>query len=168
MGDYFQLLDMPRGFELDLARLDNNYRQAVALVHPDRFAGADSSQQRVALEQASALNQAYDTLKHPTSRALYLLNQQQQLDEESTVQDPEFLMQQMQWREELEELSDFAQIDAFRLRLNNSRAAIDSDFATCWSDTSQRELAERLLRRMQFLDKLLYETRQLEERLDDY
>ena len=34
-------------------------------------------------------------------------------------------------------------------------------------EQQQREQAERLVRRMQFLDKLSYEVRQLEERLDD-
>lgn len=168
MGDYFKLLGLEPGFELDVQLLGENYRQAARLVHPDRFASADAARQRQALEQAAELNLAYDTLKHATSRALYLLNRAQPLDEESTVQDPEFLFQQMQWREELEELEDFAAIAKFTRRLNAGRAQIDKQFAACWADSSQREQAERLLRRMQFLDKLLYEVRQLEERLDDY
>ncbi len=100
-----------------------------------------------------------------------MLNQQAELAEEATVQDPEFLFQQMEWREELEDLGqseDFAAIDKFRSRLKAARQQIDTDFTQVWSDTKQRSQAERLVRRMQFLDKVLYELEQLEERLDDF
>lgn len=171
MSDYFSLLGLEAAFELDAAKLATNYRQAARAVHPDRFVSADAVAQRQAVEQAAELNQAYATLKNTTSRALYLLNQQAELAEEATVQDPEFLFQQMEWREELEDLGqseDFAAIDKFRSRLKAARQQIDTDFTQVWSDTKQRSQAERLVRRMQFLDKVLYELEQLEERLDDF
>ena len=171
MSDYFSLLGLEAAFELDAGKLAGNYRQAAREVHPDRFASADAQTQRQAVEQTAELNQAYATLKSTTSRALYLLNQQAELAEEATVQDPEFLFQQMEWREELEDLGqseDFAAIDKFRSRLNTARQQIDTEFAQVWSDTEQRSQAERLVRRMQFLDKVLYELDQLEERLDDF
>ena len=89
---------------------------------------------------------------------------------EVTVHDPDFLMQQMQWREELEELqdeADLAGVAVFKRRLKTAQDELNESFAACWDDASQREQAERLMRRMQFLDKLSYEVRQLEERLDD-
>jgi molecular chaperone HscB len=89
---------------------------------------------------------------------------------EATVQDPAFLMQQMHWREELEELHDEANIAgvaAFKARLKVAQQDLNDSFSRVWQDESQREEAERLVRRMQFLDKLSQEVRQLEERLDD-
>ena len=86
------------------------------------------------------------------------------------MQDPEFLMQQMELREELEELqdsADLAGVAAFKQRLKAAQAQLDDGFAACWDEPAQREQAERLVRRMQFLDKLAHEVRQLEERLDD-
>lgn len=168
MTDYFRLLGLEPAFELDQGQLAGNYRAAARLVHPDRFAGADSASQRQALEQSASLNQAYDTLKHSTSRALYLLDMQQPLAEETTVQDPEFLFQQMQWREELEELQELDEVDSFRQRLVGARRDLEQEFAGCWDDPRQRAQAEILVRRMQFLDKVLYEAGQLEERLDDF
>lgn len=168
--NYFTLLGLPLAFEIELAQLSSNYREAAKAVHPDRFASSSEQDKRLAVQAAAELNQAYETLKSSTSRALYLLNLHEAMDEETTVQDPEFLMQQMMLREELEELSDSqdaASVDAYRKRIRQFRAELDKEFATLWQDTSQREQAVRLVRRMQFIDKVLYEVRQLEERLDD-
>ncbi len=129
-----------------------------------------AAQQRQAVEHAALLNQAFETLKSPTQRALYLLRQQADLPEETTIQDGEFLFQQMEWREQLETLQEQADLDAlavFVRELKQARSEIDTAFAECLNDPQQRVQAERLARRMQFLDKMFYEVRQLEERLDD-
>jgi molecular chaperone HscB len=79
-------------------------------------------------------------------------------------------MQQMHWREELEELheqADLAGVAAFKARLKQAQQGLNDDFARIWRDPAHRADAERLVRRMQFLDKLTQEVRQLEERLDD-
>ncbi|MNC41589.1 hypothetical protein D3C75_903630 [compost metagenome] len=86
------------------------------------------------------------------------------------MQDPEFLLRQMMLREELEELqdsADLAGVAAFKRRLKAAQAELEGDFAACWDQPGERERAERLMRRMQFLDKLAFEVRELEERLDD-
>lgn len=83
------------------------------------------------------------------------------------MHDPDFLLQQMELREELEELDDLDGVAVFKKRLKAAQDTLNEDFAACWDDAAQREQAERLMRRMQFLDKLAQEVRQLEERLDD-
>ena len=140
-------------------------------MHPDRFADAGEREQRLALERSASLNEAYQTLRNAPRRALYLLALRgRELPLEVTVQDPEFLFQQMHWREELEELQNGADLDgvtAFKKRLKSAQEELDQAFAVCWDDDARREEAERLVRRMQFLDKLAHEVRDLEERLDD-
>ncbi len=168
---HFALFDLQPSFRLDLDQLAVRYRELARAVHPDRFADASEREQRLALEQSASLNQAYSTLKSAPQRARYLLTLRgPELPLEVTVQDPEFLMQQMQWREELEDLQDSADLDgvsAFKRRLKVAQTALNEQFADCWEVPAQREQAERLMRRMQFLDKLSHEVRQLEERLDD-
>ncbi|MCU1725904.1 co-chaperone HscB [Pseudomonas sp. 7P_10.2_Bac1] len=168
---HFALFELQPSFNLDLDQLATRYRELARGVHPDRFADASEREQRLALEQSASLNEAYQTLKSPSKRARYLLAMSGgDMPLEVTVHDPEFLMQQMQWREELEELQDDANIDgvaAFKRRLKLAQNQLNESFAACWDDAAQREQAERLMRRMQFLDKLTYEVRQLEERLDD-
>jgi molecular chaperone HscB len=86
------------------------------------------------------------------------------------VQDPDFLLQQMHWREELEDLQDSVDLPGvatFKRRLKIAQDELNERFAVCWDDVQRRAEAERLMRRMQFLDKLSHEVRQLEERLDD-
>ena len=168
---HFALFELQPSFRLDLEQLATRYRELARGVHPDRFADASEREQRVALEKSASLNEAYQTLKNPPKRARYLLAMNGgELPLEVTVHDPDFLMQQMQWREELEDLqdeADLAGVAVFKRRLKTAQDELNESFAACWNDAVQREQAERLMRRMQFLDKLTYEVRQLEERLDD-
>ncbi|MHC8404008.1 co-chaperone HscB [Pseudomonas sp. TMB3-21] len=165
---HFALFELQPSFNLDLDQLATRYRELARGVHPDRFADASEREQRLALEQSASLNEAYQTLKNPPKRARYLLAMNGgELPLEVTVHDPEFLLQQMELREELEDLADLDGVAAFKRRLKLAQDELNQSFAACWDDAAQREQAERLMRRMQFLDKLTYEVRQLEERLDD-
>lgn len=168
---HFALFELQPAFLVDQAQLSARYRELAKAVHPDRFADASDREQRLALEQSARLNEAYQTLKSAPRRALYLLALRgRELPLEVTVQDPEFLLQQMRWREELEDLqdsADLAGVATFKKRLKVAQEELDQDFAGCWDDAARREAAERLVRRMQFLDKLAHEVRDLEERLDD-
>lgn len=168
---HFALFDLQPDFRLDLNELAARYRELARQTHPDRFADASERDQRLALEGAAQLNEAYQTLRSAPRRARYLLSLQgHELPLETTVQDPAFLMQQMELREELQELQESADLDgvaAFKGRLKRAQDQLNDSFATCWEDPARREEAERLVRRMQFLDKLSSEVRQLEERLDD-
>lgn len=168
---YFALFDLAPSFEVDLDALSARYREQARMVHPDRFAGGSESEQRQALERSATLNDGYQTLKHPTRRARHLLALRgREVPLETTVQDPDFLLQQMQWREELEDLQDardLAGVAGFKQRLKAAQQSMNDSFAAIWQDDNRHEDAERLVRRMQFLDKLSQEVRQLEERLDD-
>lgn len=104
--NYFELFQLPAQFDLDVDDLAQRHRTVITRVHPDQFAHKSAVEQRVALQIASLANQAHDTLKSPLKRAQYLLqlNAPELADTEARVQLPaEFLMQQMQWREALEE-----------------------------------------------------------------
>ena len=168
---HFALFELQPAFLVDQVQLSARYRELAKAVHPDRFADAGDREQRLALEQSARLNEAYQTLKSAPRRALYLLALRgRELPLEVTVQDPEFLLQQMRWREELEDLHDsvdLAGVVTFKKRLKAAQDELEEDFAACWDDAARREEAERLVRRMQFLDKLAHEVRDLEERLDD-
>ncbi|AHL76409.1 co-chaperone HscB [Stutzerimonas stutzeri] len=168
---HYALFELQPAFDIDLDMLSSRYRELARKVHPDRFADADETAQRHAIERSANLNEAYQTLRSPSRRARYLLTLQgREMPLEATVQDPAFLMQQMQWREELEELhdeADIAGVASFKVRLKAAQLDLNDSFARIWQDESQRAEAERLVRRMQFLDKLSQEVRQLEERLDD-
>ena len=166
---HFALFDLQPEFSLDLQDLALRYRDLARAVHPDRFVDANEREQRLVLQKAAQLNEAYQVLKQPSKRARYLLGLSgSELPLEVTVQDADFLLQQMHWREELEMLeSDIAGVTAFKARLHAAQEQLQQEFSLIWHNPAARIQAEKLTRRMQFLDKLNAQVLLLEERLDD-
>ena len=104
--NYFELFQLPVSFDVDTDDLASRHRAIIARVHPDQFANKSAMEQRVALQWATFVNEAFDTLKSPIARAQYLLklNAPELAVEGARVNLPhEFLMQQMQCREAMEE-----------------------------------------------------------------
>jgi molecular chaperone HscB len=112
--DDFTLFDLPQRFALDRAALDARWRALQAEVHPDRFAAEGGSAQRVAMQWSVRVNEAYRRLKDPLSRASYLceLRGAPVRAEDNTAMPTDFLMQQMAWREALDDADDPAAVEA--------------------------------------------------------
>jgi molecular chaperone HscB len=110
----FELFDLPARFTLDAAALDVRWRTLQAEVHPDRFATEGAAAQRVAMQWAVRVNEAYRRLKNPLQRAAYLceLNGAAIEAENNTAMPPAFLMQQMEWREALDDAATLASVEA--------------------------------------------------------
>ena len=105
---------MAPGFALDPEQLERRYRDIQAQVHPDKFAHAGDAERRASMQMTTQVNEAYRTLRSPVQRAKYLL-ELNGIDvgfETNTAMPPEFLMQQMELREKLEEARDVATLDA--------------------------------------------------------
>lgn len=101
--DYFSLLDLPREFALDPADLERRFRDLSRLLHPDRFARAEPRERRLSLERATRLNDAFRALRDWRQRAAYLLKLSgtDPFAEGRTFADPDFLEEQLEWREAL-------------------------------------------------------------------
>jgi molecular chaperone HscB len=110
----FELFDIAPRFALDRAALDARWRALQGEVHPDRFAAQGAAAQRVAMQWAVRVNEAYQRLKDPVKRAAYLceLNGAPIEAENHTAMPAGFLMQQMEWREALDEAATVAQVEA--------------------------------------------------------
>ena len=104
---YFELFGIDQGFDIDRQQLAHQYRQLQKKLHPDNFADKSAAEQRLSVQFASHINLAYQVLNKPLSRAEYLLELSgYPLNSDTlTIQDGEFLFKQMDWREELSELS---------------------------------------------------------------
>ena len=103
--NHFELLGLAVSFAVPADALDRSYREIQARVHPDRHATATDADRRAAMQLATQVNEAYQTLKNPLKRAIYLLQLSgiDVLAEHSTAMEPAFLMQQMEWRESIED-----------------------------------------------------------------
>ncbi len=112
-SDDFSLFGLPPQFELDRTALDAQWRRLQAEVHPDRFASEGASSQRVAMQWALRVNEAYQRLKDPLRRAAYLCELSgAPIDaERNTAMPAEFLMQQMAWREALDEAPGLPEVE---------------------------------------------------------
>jgi molecular chaperone HscB len=112
--DDFTLFGLVPRFALDLGELDSRWRALQAEVHPDRFVSEGTASQRLAMQWAMRVNQAYRRLKDPLQRGAYLCELRgTPIDaENNTAMPTAFLMQQMEWREALEDAADASQVEA--------------------------------------------------------
>ena len=156
-NDAFRILGLPERFGLDDALIEENWRKTIALVHPDRFADKTPAERRVAEQWAGRINEAKDALLDPVSRASLLIKTAG-VDvgaETDTKMPAEFLLEQIEWREEHEnaagdekaEKALLARVEAARSELLN-RLVVSIDQAHDW--TGAREAVRRLM----FIEKL--------------
>ena len=173
--NYFALFDLPERFELDTADLAERYRELQRVVHPDRYANASEQERRLAVQGASHINAAFETLKQPLARARYMLslhgidlNAQQE-----STSDAMFLMEQMELRETLAEArakdDPYAVIDQVMDRLGVQRKALIDAFPAQFEDAGEASLeaVRESVRKLQFLEKLRSEAEKVEAELED-
>ena len=120
----FELFDIEPRFAIDRDALDTRWRALQGEVHPDRFAAQGDAAQRVAMQWAVRVNEAYQRLKDPLQRAAYLceLNGAAIEAENNTAMPTAFLMQQMEWRESLDDAADVAAVRALESEVNAHRS----------------------------------------------
>jgi molecular chaperone HscB len=159
--DFFSLFGLPRQQALDADKLELLYRDIQTRVHPDKHAHLADSDKRLAMQWATHVNEAYQTLKDPLKRARYLL----QLAghdvrlETNTAMPAEFLMAQMELRESVAEAKDAGDaetLDALHRQLKKESRA---EYALLQEtlDAGAHERAGALVRQLMFQEKLLQE-----------
>jgi molecular chaperone HscB len=113
-SDDFELFGVPQSFAQDRAALDARWKELQREAHPDKFAAQGTAAQRVAMQWSVRINEAYQRLKDPMRRAAYLceLHGAPIQAEDNTAMPAAFLMQQMQWRESLDDAQTAAELDA--------------------------------------------------------
>lgn len=166
--DYFSLFGLEPTCEPDLVDLAARYRQLQQSVHPDRFMRECDRSQRLAQQQASQVNSAYNTLKSPLLRAQYLLELAgQHRTPETTLHDPGFLLQQMELRERLEASeNNLAALDALLSAVNLAREADWQLFVAAWQACDWKQ-AQLQVDKLQFASKLVQEIDERQARLLD-
>lgn len=128
MQNYFELFDLAEKFDIELEVLESNFRKIQAKVHPDRFVTASSAEKLNSMQRATLANEAYQTLKNPATRAKYLLELHgiNVISETNTVMPTDFLMQQMEWREILEDGATSKSVDVLENLLKEIKLEVKS------------------------------------------
>jgi molecular chaperone HscB len=159
--DYFSLFGLPRQQGLDGARLELLYRDIQARIHPDKHAHLSDAEQRVAMQWATRVNEAYLTLKDPLKRARYLLELAGHDAglETNTAMPAEFLMAQMEMREAVADAREAGDIEALDSRHRQIKKSIRSEFEVLQGvlDAGDYARAAEFVRQLMFQEKLLHE-----------
>ncbi|NIG87484.1 co-chaperone HscB [Serratia symbiotica] len=168
--DYFTLFGLPVRYPVDDSLLTSRFQDLQRQFHPDRFACQPERERLIALQQATTINQAYQTLKHPLKRAEYMLSLYgfDLANEQYTLRDTAFLIEQLELREELDAIERKADAESllaeFDMRLNDtikqrSALMVQQLNGERWSEAADT------VRKLRFSDKLQQQVEQLTEKL---
>lgn len=158
--DHFSLFGLPSRFDLDAQALESAWRIVAAQVHPDRFATASPAERRVAMQWAARANEAYRQLRDPLLRARYLCEQAgvDLQTESNTSMDTAFLMQQMTWREMMDDARDDAGVlAALRTELEEARQQMRTVLTRLLDEQRDFAAAGLKVREWMFVEKLAQE-----------
>jgi len=156
MQNHFDLFGLSPLFSIEGEALERSYREIQSKVHPDRFAHAGDAERRASLQWTTRVNEAYRTLKDPVQRARHIL-ELHGVDvafETNTAMPPEFLMQQMELRETLEDARDAAALDDLRGNLTREKQSLEKAIAEAIDAKKDYRGAAGLVRKLQFLNRL--------------
>ena len=169
---HYELFGIEPGYDLDREALAAVHLELQKAVHPDRYAAATPLEKRLAVQRAAQVNEAYRTLKDPVERARYLLSLHgiDTEEETNTAMSPAFLMEQMEWRERLDEVPNSGNPMATLLELAGKLEQTQrgmyrqlGEFFLQGDDPAYRNAAE-LVRELRFLQRLQQQVADLEER----
>ena len=173
MNNPFALFDLPVAFQVNSALLNERYLALQKSLHPDNFSAASAQEQRLAIQKSAEINDALRILKDPITRAdsiIAINTGETENPEEKSNNDIDFLMQQMEWRETLENIEnrqDTDELTAFAKEINQTRHAILSELSTAL-DAQQWDIARAITDKLRFIKKLQTEIERVEETLLDF
>ncbi len=158
-ADHFALFGVPRRFVIDDRGLESRYHELQSATHPDRYASRPEHERRLSMQWATRINEAYRLLRTPLTRARYLL-ELEGIDvgaENNTAMPADFLMQQMEWREALDEAREARDLDALddlARNLRHARRDAEALLARQLDTEHDTAAAAATLRRMMFIARL--------------
>jgi molecular chaperone HscB len=153
----FALLGLPERFALDPELVEKGWRNAIARVHPDRFAGRSGAERRVAEQWAGRINEARDEIADPVRRASLILRLRgaDAGSETDTRMDGAFLMQQMSWREKAESLrAQGASLEPLLGEVEALREELISRLGEALDERRDNALAREAVRRLMFVERI--------------
>jgi molecular chaperone HscB len=158
-SDDFELFGVPRRYAQDRAVLDARWRALQAEVHPDRFAAEGAAAQRLAMQWAVRVNEAYQRLKDPLKRAAYLceLAGTPIAAHDNTAMPHAFLMQQMAWREALDDAADADAVASIAAGVEAHRRRALEQLAITLDETGDLAAAAQQVRALMFVERFAHD-----------
>ena len=166
MQNYFELFDLETSFFIDEANLKDSYRREIARFHPDQFASKSDSEKLQALQNTSLLNTAFESIKSPLNRASYLLKLEgvDPFDERDTEMGHDFLISQIELREQLEIIKLKQNVDDLEDYLDKIEEQIQSKInliSDAFKEDKSLTEIKNDVRELRFYEQLLSESSKL-------
>jgi molecular chaperone HscB len=151
----FELFGLPERFAQDRAAIDARWKELQREAHPDKFAAQGPAAQRIAMQWSVRINEAYQRLKDPLKRAAYLceLRSAPINAENNTAMPAEFLIEQMAWREALDEAEGEGDLDALDAKLNRARADVLQRIERLLDEQNDAVSAAQQVRALMFIER---------------
>ncbi|MDP3817735.1 MAG: Fe-S protein assembly co-chaperone HscB [Methylotenera sp.] len=170
--NYFELFDLKPIFNIELEILESNYRKIQSEAHPDRFVTAPAAEKLKSMQLATLANEAYLTLKNPANRAKYLLELQgiTAISETNTAMPAEFLMQQMEWRETLEDAITAKNIESLENLLSEIQIeakSLQSSLVKLLDEEKDYATATDATRKLIFIEKVCADIHKAIEQIEN-
>ncbi len=151
----FEIFGLTPQFSVDRGALDSRWKELQREAHPDRHATADAATQRRAMQWSVRINEAYQRLKDPIKRASYLCELQGVSigAENNTAMPAAFLMQQMQWREDLEDAESVAELERMAGEVALARRSMLEDLRATADDRADYAALAQQVRALMFVER---------------
>ena len=164
----FELFDLAPQFAQDRAAIDARWKDLQREAHPDKFAAQGASAQRLAMQWSVRINEAYQRLKDPLKRAAYLceLHAAPVNAENNTAMPAAFLMQQMEWREALDDAQSPADLEALEAQVAAARQQTLTHCAQLLDIAHDYPQAVQQVRALMFIERFSADVQQRLDRLD--
>jgi molecular chaperone HscB len=165
----FVLFGLPERFALDRADLDARWRKLQGSAHPDKFAGDGAAAQRVAMQWSVRINEAYRRLREPLTRAAYLCELRGAPIEahSNTAMPADFLMQQMSWREALDDAQGEDELARLETEVRDTERALLAQIAALLDEQNVPALAAERVRALMFIARFRADVAHRLEALQD-
>ena len=171
-GNFFELFDIPVSWQVSLKDIKNKQRSLQQQFHPDLFVNCSNNEKRLAVERAAKINEAYRALSSPLSRAKHLLSiyGHDTNNENFVSSDTAFLIEQIEYREALDGLSNSRdpdhELERLRGKVELAYQELQKQFGDFFSANHTND-ALKTFSKMQFFSKLLDQVCLTEQKLED-
>ena len=155
----FALFGLSQRFAQQRSEIDARWKELQRQAHPDRFAAQGAAAQRIAMQWSVRINEAYRRLKDPMARAAYLceLRGAPIQAEDNTAMPADFLMEQMEWRESLDDSADPSALDALQARLDRARAERLRAIEAALDEHDDAAAAAAQVRALMFIERFAHD-----------
>ncbi len=170
--NFFALFGMPPRFAIDLGKLEESFRRLQAKLHPDRHVSHTELERRIALQLSTTVNDAYRTLRQPSSRAQCLIDMAAGPDAKKSdaTMSTAFLMAQMGWREDIESACaarDVLKLEALAQKLRNEVSGQEKELTEALDTRSDYQSAAMRVNELRFYERLRVDIDEALNQLDN-